>query len=178
MLQEVCLDTRSSPFLQKAKRKKKKKKEKEKSKRPEARRQSSDGWIQWRRRRTGNTCFIGCISFLAMPLCAFSKKIRKLKKGYFCHKFNIPQNQLYVGPYPAKDYYMPEVMSVKGRNKSEEGHVAQQGKILIFKNFTLTRLVRVRRSIANKDVWLSKNCLKRIPISILLPRLPSLLPTI
>ena len=113
-----------------------------------------------------------------MPLCAFSKKIRKLKKGYFCHKFNIPQNQLYVGPYPAKDYYMPEVMSVKGRNKSEEGHVAQQGKILIFKNFTLTRLVRVRRSIANKDVWLSKNCLKRIPISILLPRLPSLLPTI
>lgn len=39
MLQEVCLDTRSSPFLQKAKRKKKKKKEKEKSKRPEARRQ-------------------------------------------------------------------------------------------------------------------------------------------
>ena len=68
----------------------------------------------------------------------FLKKIRKLKKGYFCHKFNIPQNQLYVGPYPAKDYYMPEVMSVKGRNKSEEGHVAQQGKILIFKNFTLS----------------------------------------
>ena len=71
-------------------------------------------------------------------LYVLSEKIRKLKKGYFCHKFNIPQNQLYVGPYPAKDYYMPEVMSVKGRNKSEEGHVAQQGKILIFKNFKLS----------------------------------------
>lgn len=31
MLQEVCLDTRSSPFLQKAKRKKKKKKRKKKA---------------------------------------------------------------------------------------------------------------------------------------------------
>ena len=89
-----------------------------------------------RRRRTGNTHFIHSISFLAMPLCAFSKKIRKLKKGYL-YLF-IPQNQLYVGPYPAKDHYMPEVMSVKGRKTSEEGHAAQRGKILIFKNFTLS----------------------------------------
>ena len=61
-------------FCKKPKGSKRKKKRKKKSKHPEARRQSSDGWIQWRHRRTGNTCFIGRISFLAMPLCAFSKK--------------------------------------------------------------------------------------------------------
>jgi len=58
-------------------------------------------------------CFIDSLSFFQMPLSAFPKTfgLTELRKGYFPHKFNIPENQEYVGSIPAQDYYMPETMS-------------------------------------------------------------------
>ena len=50
--------------------------------------------------------FIDSLSFFQMPLSAFPKTfgLTELRKGYFPHKFNIPENQEYVGPIPAQDY--------------------------------------------------------------------------
>ena len=72
--------------------------------------------------------FIDSLSFFQMPLSAFPKTfgLTELKKGYFPHKFNIPENQEYVGPVPAMDYYMPEVMSPKGRQEFETWHKEQR----------------------------------------------------
>ena len=44
--------------------------------------------------------FIDSLSFFQMPLSAFPKTfgLTELKKGYFPHKFNIPEHQTYVGP--------------------------------------------------------------------------------
>jgi len=66
--------------------------------------------------------FIDSISFFQMPLSAFPKTfgLTELKKGYFPHKFNIPENQEYVGPIPAIDYYMPKVMCPDRRQKFEK----------------------------------------------------------
>ena len=35
------------------------------------------------------------------------------KKGFFPHKFNIPDNQAYFGPLPDRSYYEPEEMKEK-----------------------------------------------------------------
>ena len=67
--------------------------------------------------------FIDSLSFFQMPLSSFPKtfKLTELKKGYFPHKFNIPENQEYVGPVPAIDYYMPEVLSPKEAKSLKHG---------------------------------------------------------
>ena len=71
--------------------------------------------------------FIDSLSFFQMPLAAFPKTfgLTELKKGYFPHKFNLPEHQDYVGPIPAIDYYMPETMSSEGRQKFEAWHKEQ-----------------------------------------------------
>ena len=40
-----------------------------------------------------------------------------MKKGYFPHYFNIPENQNYVGRIPDKQYYAPDQMNYDARNK-------------------------------------------------------------
>ena len=78
--------------------------------------------------------FIDSLSFFQMPLSAFPKTfgLTELRKGYFPHKFNIPENQTYVGPVPAIDYYMPETMSPKGRQEFETWHQEQRDKDEVF----------------------------------------------
>ena len=73
--------------------------------------------------------FIDSLSSFQMPLSAFPKTfgLTELKKGYFPHLFNTPENQEYVGPIPAQHYYMPEVMSVSGRKAFEIWHAQQTG---------------------------------------------------
>ena len=73
--------------------------------------------------------FIDSLSFFQMPLCVFPKTfgLTELKKGYFPHFFNRPENQDYFGPIPALHYYMPEVMSVSGRKAFETWHAQQTG---------------------------------------------------
>ena len=77
---------------------------------------------------------IDSLSFFQMPLAAFPKTFgpTELKKGYFPHKFNIPDHQEYVGPVPAMDHYMPEVMSPEGRQKFETWHKEQRDNQVLF----------------------------------------------
>ena len=65
--------------------------------------------------------FIDSLSFFQMPLSAFPKTfgLTELRKGYFPHKFNIPDHQSYVGAIPALDYYMPETMSPQAKQALE-----------------------------------------------------------
>ena len=54
-------------------------------------------------------------SFLGIPLATFSKhfNLTELKKGYFCHKMNVPEWESYIGPYPT-------VLSVEGKKKVDK----------------------------------------------------------
>ena len=78
--------------------------------------------------------FIDSLSLFQMPLSTFPKTfgLAELKKGYFPHKFNTPENQEYVVPVPAIDYYMPEVMSPEGRQVFEKWHQEQRDKHVVF----------------------------------------------
>jgi hypothetical protein len=42
--------------------------------------------------------------------------LKELKKGFFPHLFNIPENQNYIGPMPDKKFYNHEFMNVKDRD--------------------------------------------------------------
>ena len=63
--------------------------------------------------------FIDSINFVNGALETFPKTfgLTELKKGYFPHLFNIPANQDYVGPIPAKHYYDPDHMNPEKRSK-------------------------------------------------------------
>ena len=78
--------------------------------------------------------FIDSLSFFQMSLAAFSKTfgLKELKKGYFPHKFNIPDHQEYVGPAPAIDHHMPEVTSPERRQKFEMWHKEQRDNQVLF----------------------------------------------
>ena len=78
--------------------------------------------------------FIDSLSFFQMPLSAFPKTfgLTELKKGYFPHKFNIPEHQTYVGIVPALDYYMPETMSPEGKQALEKWHQEQRANNMVF----------------------------------------------
>jgi len=78
--------------------------------------------------------FIDSLSFFQMPLSAFPKTfgLTELRKGYFPHKFNLPEHQNYMGPVPALDYYMPETMSPEGKQALEKWHQEQRDKVFDF----------------------------------------------
>ena len=78
--------------------------------------------------------FIDSLSFFQMPLSAFPKTfgLTEFCKGYFPHKFNIPEHQTYVGPVPALDYYMPETMSPEGKQKLETWYQEQCAQNVLF----------------------------------------------
>jgi hypothetical protein len=65
--------------------------------------------------RYGNFIIQDSACFIPMPLSQFPKtfNIHELKKGYFPHKFNQPQNLEYIGPYPDACFYQPEFMTTK-----------------------------------------------------------------
>jgi hypothetical protein len=61
-----------------------------------------------------NIRFIDSLNFISAPLRLIPKMFgieNLVKKGYFAHKFNTPQNQNYVGPYPSIELYEPNKMS-------------------------------------------------------------------
>jgi len=68
---------------------------------------------------TLNLTIIDSFNFLPMSLAKLPKTfgIEELRKGYFPHLFNRPENQQYNGPLPAKEYYMPDAMSSEERTK-------------------------------------------------------------
>lgn len=66
--------------------------------------------------KTAKLRFIDSLNF---AMCALSKVPAliglqdTLCKGFFPHKFNTFQNQNYIGPLPAKEFYEPDSMSVE-----------------------------------------------------------------
>ncbi|KAK3704771.1 hypothetical protein QZH41_009498 [Actinostola sp. cb2023] len=69
-------------------------------------------------------------------LCFFPMALRKCsktfnlpeEKGYFPHFFNRPENQNYVGPYPALEYYGIESMKESDVETLRQWHTEQLGK--------------------------------------------------
>ncbi|KAG8173059.1 hypothetical protein JTE90_016151 [Oedothorax gibbosus] len=66
-----------------------------------------------------NIRIIDSFNFLPMSLAKLPATfgLRELKKGYFPHFFNTPENQYYVGPIPDPQFYNPDAMSTAERQK-------------------------------------------------------------
>ena len=84
--------------------------------------------------KSGPLSFKDSLCFLPMPLSAFTNtfNLTELKKGFFPHSFNIPQNQDYIGPIPDIGFYEPHAMSEKKRKELVEWHTKQVRDNVIF----------------------------------------------
>ena len=73
---------------------------------------------------------IDSYSFIPNALETFPKTfgIKELKKGFFPHKFNIPENELYEGEYPAESFYQPEYFSPKKYAEFKEWYSENKSK--------------------------------------------------
>lgn len=63
--------------------------------------------------------FTDSLNFIQARLATFPKTFgfKELKKGYFPHYFNTPENQNYVGTIPDKKYYGPDQMNTNDREE-------------------------------------------------------------
>lgn len=77
----------------------------------------------------GSVTFLDSLNHIASSLAAFPKTFgldeSKFKKGEFPHLFNRPENQDYVGPIPAIEFYEPEKKPVSQTHK--DGVVCAKG---------------------------------------------------
>ena len=48
------------------------------------------------------------------------------KKGVFPHKFNVPENQQYVGPFPERSFYEPDEMKENRKQEFEKWFIQEQ----------------------------------------------------
>jgi hypothetical protein len=98
---------------------------------------------------------IDSINFIPMALAKMPKTfgLVELKKGYFSHFFNTPDNQAYVGEYPSPCFYGAEYMSVNENETFLKWHAEQNFKIFDFQK----ELEEYCRS--DVDI-LQKSCLK------------------
>ena len=98
---------------------------------------------------------IDSINFIPMALAKMPKTfgLAELKKGYFPHFFNTPDNQNYVGDYPAPTFYGAEFMSVDENVKFLKWHAEQNLKVFDFQ--------KELEEYCKSDVdILQKSCLK------------------
>ena len=72
----------------------------------------------------GRLKFKDSLSFLNMPLSNFTKTfgLTEIKKGWFPHRFNKPENFDYEGPIPELEYYEPKHMTTAKKKECEEWH--------------------------------------------------------
>ena len=77
--------------------------------------------------KTGSITFKDTLCFLPFPLSAFPSTfgIEEIKKGYFPHAFNTPENQAYVGSIPPKSFYDPDGMKTKDKASFEKWYNEQ-----------------------------------------------------
>lgn len=77
---------------------------------------------------------IDSLNFLPMPLSRLPNcfGLCELKKGYFPHLFNIPENQSYVGPLPEVQYYCPDTMAPAARRAFLSWHEEHKGDVFDF----------------------------------------------
>ena len=81
--------------------------------------------------QSGPLTFKDSFCFLPMPLASFPKTfgITELKKGYFPHAFNVPENQAYVGRIPNIEFYDPEgFKDVEAKEEFERWHEDQDAR--------------------------------------------------
>ena len=76
---------------------------------------------------SGPLKFIDSLSFLPMPLASFPTtfNLLELKKGFFPHLFNTPENQQYVGRIPDLEFYDPDSMMSSKKEELINWHVEQ-----------------------------------------------------
>ena len=77
--------------------------------------------------KSGPLKFIDSLSFLPMPLASFPStfNLTELKKGFFPHLFNTPDNQQYVGRIPDLEFYDPDGMMAKRKEELTRSHTDQ-----------------------------------------------------
>ena len=56
----------------------------------------------------------------------------QFKKGFFPYRFNTPDRQQYVGPFPSADWFDPHMMSPKKKRAFEQWYQEQQGTVYNF----------------------------------------------
>ena len=78
---------------------------------------------------------IDSLNFIPLALSKFPKTFgfNELKKGYFPHFFNKPENQNYVGLFPSQEFYGAEFLSVSENKAFNEWYNSQHNKIFDFK---------------------------------------------
>ncbi|XP_054272493.1 uncharacterized protein LOC128992778 [Macrosteles quadrilineatus] len=82
-----------------------------------------------------NVRFVDSLSYFPMPLASLPKAFDlppEKKKGYFPHLFNTLENQNYVGPMPAKEFYCPESMFEKSHEDFENWYNDQVANHVTF----------------------------------------------
>ncbi|XP_061170447.1 uncharacterized protein LOC133179772 [Saccostrea echinata] len=81
-----------------------------------------------------NMRFLDSLNFFQMPLSRLPKTfgLTELKKGYFPHFFNRPENQTYVGPYPPPEEYGIDHMTASGRSDFLRWHAEQRDRVFDF----------------------------------------------
>ena len=69
-----------------------------------------------------NIKFLDSLFFISMALSEFANsfELNELKKGFFPHSFNNPENQSYIGSYPDKKFYEPEFFNLKKNLEFDE----------------------------------------------------------
>ena len=84
--------------------------------------------------KSGPLKFIDSLCFLPMPLASFPStfNLTELKKGFFQHLFNTPDNQQYVGRIPDLEFYDPDGMMAKKKDQLTRWHADQVGRNVSF----------------------------------------------
>ena len=88
-----------------------------------------------------NIKYIDSYSFIPMALANFPKTfgMTELKKGFFPHKFNTPENQNYKGAIPGKVYNQSDYFSQLKKKEFNIWYESQQIKFLTLnKSFMIT----------------------------------------
>ena len=83
---------------------------------------------------SGPLKFIDSLCFLPMPLASFPStfNLTELKKGFFPHLFNIPDNQQYVGRIPDLQFYDPDGMMSSKKEELLQWHAEQVHRNVVF----------------------------------------------
>ena len=107
--------------------------------------------------RSGPLKFIDSLSFLPMPLASFSAtfNITEIKKGFFPHLFNTPDNQNYEGRIPDIEFYDPDSMMPKKKEELINWHADQVRRNVTF-NFKQEMIEYCKSDVA----LLKAGCIK------------------
>ena len=83
---------------------------------------------------SGPLKFIDSLCFIPMPLASFPAtfNLTELKKGFFPHLFNTPENQQYVGRIPDLEYYDADSMMPSKKEELLQWHADQLARNVEF----------------------------------------------